>query len=79
MALRADAGHLSEREAGLMGRGVKNMGSSHATSGVCQGQANHWLSARRRIAKAQKVLPEARSPQRPGMDSRWAATRRPGT
>jgi hypothetical protein len=34
-------------------------GSSHATSGVCHGLANHRLSARCTIARAQKVSPGA--------------------
>jgi hypothetical protein len=39
--------------------GRANQGSSHATSGVCQGSANHRLSVRRRMAKARKGLPAA--------------------
>jgi hypothetical protein len=30
---------------------VKNRGWSHATSGVCQGSANHRLSVRRRVSR----------------------------
>jgi hypothetical protein len=33
--------------------------ATHATSGVCHGLANHRPSARRGIAKAQKVFPAA--------------------
>jgi hypothetical protein len=40
-------------------RSVQTRGEAHAPSGVCHGLANHRLSARRRIAKAQKGLPAA--------------------
>jgi hypothetical protein len=33
-------------------------GSPHATSGICQGMANHRLSAQSRMAKAQEVSPQ---------------------
>jgi hypothetical protein len=38
--------------------GRAKQGSAHAPSGVCQGLANHRLSGRCRIAKAQKVCPQ---------------------
>jgi hypothetical protein len=41
----------------VIGRGVQTMGEAYTPSGVCQGSANHRLSVRRRIAKAQKGLP----------------------
>jgi hypothetical protein len=43
----------------VVSRGVKNTGSSYATSGVWHGSANAGLSARCRIAIAQKVFPAA--------------------
>lgn len=40
-------------------RGVKNMGETYTSSGICHGLGNHWLSARCGKSKAQKVFPAA--------------------